>query len=762
MKYTSNFYSLNGDKYDVTIVTQHNESTSREITLGVSPFVTQMDTSDENIYKPLKLQGATVKIITDNESDYMFDLYSGEANGTRVTLSKSGQTIWDGFATPVVYQNGYSEIHEELELECIDGLSILQYYKYNSETKKVLSFIDIVNKILQRAEVYTTLYVSDNTRLTRATTTPILNDLFISEQNFFDEKKDAETDDDVAWTCEEVLSEICQYLGFVCVGQGDSVYFLDPDAIKNNVNTYNKYNIGSTSYTKVNLSNLIQISEDNYKGGANTISLDNVYNKISVKDSFYTFDSVIPDLYKTATNITKATDPDIASSTNINNGMYGEVVTGSDGKMIALIDRIYDPQDGKYTDYNVLFVKYYVNDNYNFTCPDELNYTDSKTMHGSVITKICVKKLDKPYSWWEQQIADITGHRITLDSWLAKNEISNPTFTNYVALLNPIQNHVNSPIPWITTNTNETTALFGGENAYLLIKGSYNYHYFDEDPYPIPEDEADISEGRYAMEAGQTYLLAKLKWGNQYWDGGNWTTTDTTFKIPYLADDSSGDERRADATMFHNINFLNTVSWRIGTSEKGLAIKCPTTSVMNGLPELTIYSPYDPDYYSTKSGSSQGKWYKHTRVFLKDFDVVAIIGDPTFSGENDSDTIYTNVIDNNHVQDIGEVDFKICTNDNKAPNYSSVAKKDGNNFLFLTETFNQALNVNNIQEKHYINKFCGQYKNPRIRLKLELNVGIKPFSVITDKWLPNKRFIIDSQSYDFYNDVSEITLVEKG
>ena len=28
------------------------------------------------------------------------------------------------------------------------------------------------------------------------------------------------------------------------------------------------------------------------------------------------------------------------------------------------------------------------------------------------------------------------------------------------------------------------------------------YHYFDDDPYPIPEGESDISEGRFAMDAG--------------------------------------------------------------------------------------------------------------------------------------------------------------------------------------------------------------------------------------------------------------------
>jgi len=148
--------------------------------------------------------------------------------------------------------------------------------------------------------------------------------------------------------------------------------------------------------------------------------------------------------------------------------------------------------------------------------------------------------------------------------------------------------------------------LFGGENAYLVISGSYNFHYFDDDPYPIPDGESDISEGRYSMDAGQTYLLARLKWGNLYWNGTEWTNTNSTFQIPYMRDDTSDGERRADGTMFKDLEFINTVNWRIGTNEKGYLINMPTEGVMSGLPVLTLYKPFDPNYHSSKSGDNEG------------------------------------------------------------------------------------------------------------------------------------------------------------
>ena len=63
----------------------------------------------------------------------------------------------------------------------------------------------------------------------------------------------------------------------------------------------------------------------------------------------------------------------------------------------------------EYKDYNVVFVKYFVNPNYKFyqysgsskSQITSLNYTDTKSIHGAFIGKFGVKKLDKNYSYLE-------------------------------------------------------------------------------------------------------------------------------------------------------------------------------------------------------------------------------------------------------------------------------------------------------------------------------------------------------------------------
>lgn len=792
MIYNGYFRDITDDDnlYQVKITTSTGTAQSN-ITLGGTPFTTEMDDNQETLYKPVKYQSATATILT---KDYNFDIYSAKAQGTKVELlNDTGKVLWTGYATPNLYDMGFNEESEEVEIECIDALSTLQYIKYSSTNKSVVTFLDIIRKVLKSCNAYNYFYVSNNTQLTDNGTATILDKLYISENNFFEKKEDDETDDDVAWTNQEVLEEICQYLGLTAIADGDSVYFLDYDAIKNGMNSYYKYAVNTTATpTLETISYNKTITASDYSESGSSLSLDNVYNKVSIKDDLYTFDTIIPDMYDNLTNITKSSDSTLSGSTNVNNGMYGEVVQSEIGNsgstannnMIVMLDRVKNPQKGEYKDYNVVFVKYFVNPNYKFyqysgsskSQITSLNYTDTKSIHGAFIGKFGVKKLDKDYSYMEQWIAKIYGKQITLDDWLARNEISSVDFTNYIVLLNPSSGYISNDsitnYPYFETTVTDNSALFGGNNSYLVISGSYNFHYFEDDPYPIPSNESDIAEGRFSMDAGQTYLLAKLKWGSLYWNGTNWTSTESTFKIPYLRDDASGGDRRADATMFKDIQFVNTVNWRIGTNEKGYLISLPDEGVISGLPILTIYKPFDPNYHSSESGDNKGQYYKHSCVFLKDFQIKAIVGDPTYSDVNDTDTIYTNVIDTGFVNELDEIKFKICTWDNKKPNYSAVAYYNGSSLQYLDKTYNIACKSGESgwngstgsgfrQEEHFIYRLVNQYSTPSIKLTLNLRNDNKVYGLYNDTTLTGKDFIVDSINIDWKMNKQEIKIIEK-
>jgi hypothetical protein len=75
MIYSGNFSDINNKVYTVTITTNSGNKTN-SVTLGGSPFVTEMDSDDKVIYSPVKYQSATVTIISP---DYNFDIYSAKA-----------------------------------------------------------------------------------------------------------------------------------------------------------------------------------------------------------------------------------------------------------------------------------------------------------------------------------------------------------------------------------------------------------------------------------------------------------------------------------------------------------------------------------------------------------------------------------------------------------------------------------------------------------------------------------------------------------
>lgn len=794
MKYVGKFKDRLDKEHAITIVTDA-PGTEAVLTLGTPPFTVDMDADGDTIYKNAKYQAATIKYVAVNEK---YDMYASTAQQNKVTLTDSNNNVeWVGYIEPNSYNQDYEGYDTEVELNAIDALATLQYYKYSpiGDDKSVVTFKALLFHLLQKCNAYTYLYVSDNVKLTSSSTTPIIETLVISESDFYDQKNDGETDEDVAWTYQDVLEEVAQFLGYTVIAWGNSVYMIDYDSIKSGNNAFWKYTLKDGGSAKATLTSNIAIDGDMIVNGGQTVSLGDVYNKVIIKAETNTFESAIPSLYDNLINITKSEDKILTSSTSQRDGIYGEVIksplgeTDTDsGNMIVMIQRAYNPQKGNYKNPQAVAVKYYKNPYYKFysynntTLDNGMNYTDSKSYYGAFIAKFFVQHVDNLNSEWLQALLGQTQTKQTLDSIFADNNITNLTLSNYLCLMNPSPKHLNPTqmafYPFLETVASDNTALFGGKNAYLLIKGSLYFHYFDNNAYPIPDGESDISEGRrYLKDANEGYLLAQLRWGNLFWNGTKWTNEGSVvFHLPYIKPTASSSERRADAIMFKDNDFINTVSWRLGITDKGYIIKCPEDNIIAGLPRLTLFSPYDPIY------NKDGRHYPLDRVFLKDFDIKAIIADPTFSEAMDTDTEYTNIISKDNVKELNEISWKINTYDNKKPSFSCVGYKDYDSkglpqYHFLEKTYNVSTYKGEQdwessdddapkgalrQEEHAIYKLVNQYSTPSINLNITVdNTDIKPWSKVTEKFMQGKTFIIDTFSIDYENASTKLTLVEK-
>lgn len=711
MKYTGQFKDINENLYTVNIVTDNDSSTTKTVTLGTTPFVTEVETSEEHLYKPVKYSSATVRMIND---DYSFDLYSAEAQENKVTfIDKDNVIRWIGYTTPNLYSQGYENEVEEIEIECIDALATLQYYKYKpiSGTKEIVYFTDLINHILSKCNAYTKFYISDNTQSEYHSyygESCLITQLFISEQDFFDE-------DDEPMTFQEVLEEICKYLNVTCIADGTSVYFLDYDAIKNGINTYYEFTVGNTSTsTLVTLSQSHAINGSDYVLNGGQISLDNVYNKVKVKDSLYTFEPVIPEIFG------KGLIQYLKYDFNNNLVLYDE------------FEVTHPMPKATYK----CFFKYYTHNNYKTYYYDKTTLNQTKPLGvvtyltlqqyvGATIVKHCNKKIEEDKD----------------------NIINEIDWKDYI-LLHCHNKHDGTLRPLFELNINDMPPSILSQYSYFVIKGSMT-------PLNVYDDMVKF-EG-YSREdddfkAENLYLTCSMECGNRYYNGQYWQTEFCTFKLPFDANDNTD----------HHINktfqVKNNIDYTMMLDCAGYAIRVPSLltelATYNVKPVFKIYQPHKID-----NGEDI-----HS-VWLENFEIVVKlpVQENLHDEDINTDTEYSNVIDGDYVNELDDEEFKICTWDNKANNYSSVGFVDTVFDVtdFLNKTFNKATKMTLRQEEQYIYRLVNQYRTPSCIINVNLKNTIKPYCLLSDKWLPNKLFIVDSITTDWEYNKAEIKLIEK-
>lgn len=797
MSYIGHFRDIDETLYTVDIITSVEGTT--EITLSDEPFVTSMEESKDNMYRPARYQGATVGIVS---SSYLPDIYSATAKGTLVRLSSGGVVKWVGYATPCLYTMGYANPLEVIEVECIDALSVLQYVKYSSADKGIVTLRHIIDKCLAASVVYNDYYVADTLQLSRGSSIPAIDRLHVSEGLFFGVKSGNDVDDDVAWTMQEVLENVATFLGLTMYAEGTSVYFADYDAIKSGTASYWHYYIGSAASPQLVTSSVaVNITGDSHAKTGASISLGDTYNAIRVRDSLYTFDEAIPSFFDNVTNITAASDPVVTDKT------YQDWVDDDQGASIGEIISYIDDSENKYmecllTKYLVnsfsfsmaVLVKYYnstgfvyhkySNSGTSYTDITEsvptLNWTQSKSIIGATAARIYTQDA-KYYPVIAGEYEPQYGETV-IDALMRASGVTHISLSDYICLFNPIEGHISNEneyrYPFIEMEPSELPALFGGEHAYLLISGSYLYNSFDAFCFPTFPESVDISEGRYYMKQEDCYLPCRLQWGDLYWNGEQWTSTASNFKLFYFDKNSSNSDRRADQTMGKDLPFVNTVTWRAGTEDKGLLVPMPVDRILTGKPRLTVYKPHDPEYISSRSGSSYGQFYKHRYVFLKDFRIKALVSNPAMEGEEDTDTEYMNVIDRANVNELDAIMFKLCTWDYKNPNYSAVAYSDNISLHFLDKTFNSALYAgeqswessdddapsasNGLrQEEHMIYRLWNQYQAPALKETCYVHSGNSLGSLYTITSHAGKVFIADTVTTDYRMKRDTLKLIEK-
>lgn len=146
MIYQGRFKDRFEQDYTVKITTDDGSPRVNLITLGTPPFTTSIDSEGDTLYKTAKYQSATITYVSKNE---YFNMYAAKAQQNKVELFKDNKIEWVGYIEPNAYNQDYEGYETSVELNAIDALSTLQYFKYRpiGEKKSIITFTQLINHL---------------------------------------------------------------------------------------------------------------------------------------------------------------------------------------------------------------------------------------------------------------------------------------------------------------------------------------------------------------------------------------------------------------------------------------------------------------------------------------------------------------------------------------------------------------------------------------------------------------------------------------
>jgi len=754
--YYSNYKSLEDNNIRIEIYKDTEDNIeSKELVLS-SDSVTIEYTSD-TIFKTLKQSSCTVNVLTKT---ILSNLYTGKLNEILIKIFKNNELFWFGYETQNVYTTDFSDETNKLSLEFIDTVAQLDNVKYkNIDTtnnkSEIRSFYEIINKILNIIDpekVISNIYVSKSFSVNN--TFDLLNNLYIQEKNFFDEENEAQT-------CKEVIEDIIKFLGMSLIQFKDSYYIIDYECLKNGNNDFYHYNRNDYSNDGIitlssDVRNLSQIGI--YESNA-SISLENVYNKINLISNSNKISTPIPELFDDLVN----------QNTDTN---YYEIYSGT-----------------TYTYFLAWF-----NSKQNWTTkPTMTNLYDSIP----IISKSNMGTIGLG-SFFQKN-----------DSF--KNTEDEPTslnWTNYLTMCN-------SQLPLFADDKPKDSFLYVNKYEDIIYKGGYlilNMDYklsntvIADDNLDVTGTTVNYSNSKYSAGIYPTKFACRLKIGDYYYNGEEWTqysayTNNLTYYSQITATEvingvkkfyiSNIDNSKTyiSETEYNKINLKdkfwvihtnkngdsilndwktldNKVSYKMNLvdASEGVAIPVPSNMILQGRLEFELSCPdtlgLEQCYQSNLETNATLARYCHIKDLSLSYTNSKYKVDIFNSEDLDTDTKYTNVINEDFITDLDDITLKVNTFTSKCSSYSNVIIKNDNKYDYLNTIHSVAENVDVIQEQNIINKYYNYYSTPKFIYSNNINNdNITPLSIISVNEVSNN-MLIDSLSYDLNNDSVSVKLTQ--
>lgn len=701
--YTLPFASKDGKVYEVKIEREGYTGKVTELKGQTSPFTVTID-SEEFIYTPTRFSTATMAIFG---GDYLQDLFSTDYRMHRITLYANGVAVWCGFIKPELYTQDYSSDKFNLEINCYSAMSVLEFveYKQAGEERGFVSLWSLLKKCVEESRgLYTAIYIPHVYSVSQSEynnwNNP-LESMMVSEQNFFDE-------DDNPMSLKEVLEEIMKLMNWTCADWNGELFFIDVD---NEDGEYYKYTSEMSSYTQVQADG-INVQDIGFAGNGHTLDILPGYNKASIRCSNYPVGDALP---------------------KIDFDDFEDIGTVEDS----------------YTNLFRRFVWKRPNNEKILMNAFQYNYLGDKTPHPIDISK--EKELFE-----SGQKSQITGAIPQNYDFIEKDESGNPSRVDWeykeriVIPLSPNQKDVifQNPGEYELIKIKGVPSVYNSEGVFAINFSTEVARITYYNGNQVYADRIKSYDFRFKLRIGNNYYHGRSD-GSYYWDNNPDYNPSypNNLEINWKGEAAQGS---ADISKYEGTyDLITSRTLNDGLDGlKGYIIKLPDDRIIAGDLELIIYAPrvemaFTPTLETMYLNSFELNYQKY-KDYGKD--------------DDNSDRIYENIVNENYINELDEIEFKISSYNNDGACYSKVTM----NNEYLTNNLYCGITASSVRpEEFLIRRIVDHYSAPKIKLTQVIkNANIKPYTVLSDKYSVNKKYINAGGDIDYRKNRFNCIMIE--
>jgi hypothetical protein len=304
------FLSQQSDTITVHIVTGNDRTQTIEIgtekaDVYFSEDPAEIENEVNDTFDVLLRNSAKIRLLCGN---LITDLFSTSCRDAIVNIYKNDTCIFAGFIEPQTLSQPYNNRWDELELNCIDALSALQYSKYkNVGALGVIyafvkaeaaqrSFYDIATEILQGVTEGLDILGNQNIKFwydgSKAVDAKTANRYQVFKQLSISDLLFLGDDESDVWQQDEVLEELLKYLNLHIVQDGFNFYIFSWESVKATPDKIIWHDIVANS-TKTTAQQAVTIALANVADCDTTISIGDVYNQLLLTAKVEDIESVI-------------------------------------------------------------------------------------------------------------------------------------------------------------------------------------------------------------------------------------------------------------------------------------------------------------------------------------------------------------------------------------------------------------------------------------------------------------------------------------